>query len=123
MSIDLRPTCSKCGKIIDLTDMRAAGDGKFCCKDCFAKIDDHGFNPLKQNKTSEFKYPKIKPVDHQSVEPIASDEAFFAQKEHICTSCGYTFKRNPTKIIRQCPFCGKDTVKEKVETYASDFVQ
>lgn len=121
MGIDLRPTCSKCGKIINLTDMRALGDGKFVCKDCFGK-KNVGFNPFKKEK-QEFKRPRVKPVDHAAVEPIASEEAFFAQKEYICTSCGYTFKRPPTKIVKICPFCGKETVKEKVETYADDFIQ
>jgi len=122
MGIDLRPRCSKCGKVVDLTDMRASGDGKFLCKSCFGKKNE-SFNPLKKNTTQEFKYPRVKPVDHTAVEPIASEDAFFAQKEYVCTSCGYTFKRSPTKIVKQCPFCGKNTVQEKVDTYADDFIQ
>lgn len=122
MGLDLRPTCSKCGKVMDLTDMRAAGDGKFACKDCFEKKNT-GFNPLRKDKPQEFKHPKIKPVDHQGVEPIASEDAFFAQKEYLCSSCGYQFKRNPTSQVRQCPFCGKNTVSQKVDLPADDMLQ
>lgn len=123
MGIDLRPTCNKCGKVMDLTDIRATGDGKFSCKNCFEKKTP-SFNPLRpQENKEEFKHPKIKPVDHQSVEPIASEDAFFMQKEWECLSCGYKFKRNPTSQVRQCPFCGKTDVRQRIEQPAEDMLE
>jgi predicted RNA-binding Zn-ribbon protein involved in translation (DUF1610 family) len=122
MGIDLRPTCSKCGKVIDLADMRAMGDGKFSCKSCFENKAPT-FNPLNREKPPEFEHPKVKPVDHAAIEPIASEESFFAQKEYVCGACGYVFKRSPTKAVKQCPFCGKDEVHQKVDDYAGDYVQ
>lgn len=117
----MRPTCHKCGKVIDLSDMRATGDGKFCCKSCFEKKTPT-FNPLRREKSEPFVHPRIRPVDHTAIEPIASEDAFFAQKEYVCGSCGYKFKRNPTKLVKQCPFCGKNDVRQKVDEYASDYI-
>ncbi len=116
MTLDLRPTCAKCKKVMEPDEIRALGDGKFICKDCYEAKNPSKFNPFRKETQTKFEKPKIKPVEHTAVEPIASNDNFFMQKEYECTECGYSFKRDASKTVVQCPYCGKlNTLRQKVE--------
>ena len=123
MGLDLSNRCKKCGKLIEPGDMRALPDGKgFVCVSCY-EDKTPGFNPLRKERlrtpSEHIVRAEDQITDVDDSAKIDMDE-FFSQKQYVCDSCNYTFKRNPETKVNVCPFCGKTTVHEKVEIPTQD---
>ena len=114
----LKPTCSKCGKEMEPSEMRALPNGKgFICINCYnnSTNDPRALSKERLRKSSE------SPTSPGS--RIQSSN-FFEQKEYICDACGYKFKRGSEFIVKSCPFCGKKGyVHQKVELKADEFLK
>lgn len=129
--VDLKPKCEKCGKLLDLSDMRALADGKgFVCKDCFEQKplqarfmqEEKQFSASTQQQVSSEPGIDFTTSRPEPVTPIPRDGTF-ADKEYVCDACGYIFKRSPEKIVKTCPYCGKqNTLRVKTTRPADDLL-
>ncbi|MFP4523467.1 MAG: hypothetical protein ACOCQQ_00805 [Candidatus Nanoarchaeia archaeon] len=108
MGFSLQTTCSKCGKAIEPSNMRAIDGGKrFVCMDCFEETG----RPIITKDGVELRSP----VDKKNDKPISGgNKTFFEYKEWVCDSCKYRFKRNPEFVVSKCPFCGKSEYVHQV---------
>lgn len=125
MGIDLTPRCVKCGCELDVTSMRALPEGKgFVCKNCY----EHGNTPSSPFTVNK---DRLRPLPSQSTNSVSKEESprdfigkgddIFNQKEYVCNTCGYQFKKSSDFVVKVCPYCGKRDVAQKVET-SSDFL-
>ncbi|MCA9477754.1 MAG: hypothetical protein KC535_01250 [Nanoarchaeota archaeon] len=39
-------------------------------------------------------------------------EDIFSKKSYLCEDCGYTFERNATFVVADCPMCARTNVHE-----------
>ncbi len=126
MGLDLRPNCSKCGKIIELDELRAIGNNRYQCANCYEGKTATSALRTGRPTSSLFsgqRDKKIEPVQVEPLAPVASKDQFFSNKQYVCNSCGFQFSREPTKVVKNCPYCGKVAVQEKVDDPASQFIQ
>ena len=121
MSLDLTPTCKKCGAKLDLSSMKAHPDGGFVCTNCFENTNPQFARPTKDR----LRAIEPNPVQQQSTEQKTDEEGvFFNLKEYVCDECNYSFKKTPEFQVKVCPYCGKvGSVRQKVDEPADKFVQ
>ena len=114
--VSLKTKCSKCGKEMEPSEMRALPKGNgFICLNCYTNSMD----PRVVSK-ERLRKPSESPTSPQS---RIKSSSFFEQKEYVCDACGYKFKRSPEFIVKTCPFCGKPGyVHQKVDLPAQEFL-
>lgn len=100
-------------------EIRAVGSMKFQCKKCYDGVQTQSFKAgIRTPVPEKFTHPQA------VVDPIETNgESFFAKKEWVCNACGFQFKREPTKVMSKCPYCGKESLQQKVDDPAADFIQ
>ncbi|MEM2131310.1 MAG: hypothetical protein QXR96_02190 [Candidatus Woesearchaeota archaeon] len=84
--------CYKCNREYDSNEIRFTSNNKIACVYCLA------IKPREEKKTEIKEKAKETLIDYS------------------CGSCGYTFKRKESFIVRACPYCGKEgsiTIKKK----------
>lgn len=119
MGIDLTPRCVKCGRELDVTQMRALPDNKgFVCKSCYEQGSAPS-SPFTVNKD------RLRPIPNEPTtsrkrddDYVARGDDIFNQKEYVCNSCGYQFKKSSDFVVKVCPYCGKRDVGQKIEQNA-----
>ena len=122
MGIDLTPRCVKCGCELELGKMKALPDGKgYMCTDCY-ETGKSPSSPFTVNKDRLRPIPKESPKTEEPSDYIAAGEDIFNQKEYVCNSCGYQFKRSSDSAVGVCPYCGKRDVSQKVEETADAYL-
>lgn len=92
--MDLRPTCEQCHCAMDMANIRANPEGSgFVCRTCL------------ENKTGK-----------ESINSTGSSgsKEIFSKKSYLCEDCGYTFERNATFEVSDCPMCAKVNVNELI---------
>ena len=102
--MDLRPNCNKCKCVLDAANIRTLPDSEgFVCRTCL------------EGKTGKKSLSGVQRDNSQEI---------FAKKSYLCGDCGYTFERNATFIVADCPMCAKANVHEiAVESQASPVVE
>ena len=99
--MDLRPNCSKCKCALDSTNIRTlpSSGGGFICRTCLG-------------------------VDNGTSDHLESGESgdLFLKKKYLCEDCGYTFERNSTFVVSNCPMCATSQVFEVVSENAEELV-
>ena len=53
--------------------------------------------------------------------PAADETELYQKKKYLCEDCGYTFERNATFVVKDCPICAGVQVTEVVSK-EEDFV-
>jgi len=118
MGLDLKPRCAKCGCELELGSMRALPNGNgFLCTACFEQGKSSN-SPFSVNKNRLRSIPKPDNFSDSENDFVATGEDIFDQKEYICNSCGYVFKKKSDIVTTICPYCGKRDVRQKIEENA-----
>ena len=92
--MDLRPTCTQCKCVLDAANIRTLPDSEgFVCRTCL------------EGKTGNKSLSSSSDVHSHEV---------FSKKSYLCEDCGYTFERNATFIVADCPMCAKVHVHEVI---------
>ena len=93
--MDLRPSCSNCNCAMDMANIRANPEGSgFVCRTCL------------ESKTGKSSMTQNSSVNSKDI---------FEKKSYLCEDCGYTFERNATFVVADCPMCAKSDVHEMIQ--------
>ena len=96
MADDRKIACSRCRKIVPISDIKYVLSGK----------------DMKLELCSECRGEKVKPAT-PGIKVVKSSPADANKVTFLCARCKYKFKADPKNSVLKCPYCGKsDKVME-----------